>query len=251
MEHGILEFIPAWQKDTALHKFIRYIADGILESDNSGRRKIRFGDPMNPKWTLPIEVALALYGIQERIQFEIPDFPQIEKREGNIFSYEDPPELFDACYDYFLELRLTQAYQDILRKISDEVFFVMFTNRAALQDLHEFLSMYVLECDQEYIEAEYPNLRKLFTKTGRLQRRDAPEWARRAVYFRDRGMCTQCKRDISGLLNPFAKENYDHIMPLSKGGLNDVTNLQLLCRPCNREKSDRLEPVSNSYVRWF
>ena len=33
---------------------------------------------------------------------------------------------------------------------------------------------------------------------------------------------------------------FDHIIPLSKGGSNTVRNIQLLCQKCNREKSNKI-----------
>jgi hypothetical protein len=38
------------------------------------------------------------------------------------------------------------------------------------------------------------------------------------------------------------KRELDHIMPLARGGSNDIANLQWLCSPCNRKKRDR-DPV--------
>lgn len=34
----------------------------------------------------------------------------------------------------------------------------------------------------------------------------------------------------------------DHIMPVARGGTNSPSNLQLLCKPCNRSKSDK-DPI--------
>ncbi|MBF0103144.1 MAG: HNH endonuclease, partial [Desulfobacterales bacterium] len=39
-----------------------------------------------------------------------------------------------------------------------------------------------------------------------------------------------------------SRENleYDHIIPVSKGGSNTARNIELLCEKCNREKSDKI-----------
>ncbi len=59
-----------------------------------------------------------------------------------------------------------------------------------------------------------------------------PEHVRSEVYARDAGACVICG----------AREylEFDHIIPRSKGGANTVNNLQLLCRKCNSQKSDRI-----------
>lgn len=69
------------------------------------------------------------------------------------------------------------------------------------------------------------------------QRRDASNYSRRRVthklkqqvYERDGGKCRLCGTDKG----PF---QVDHIRPYSKGGWNVLTNLQLLCAPCNQKK---------------
>lgn len=53
-----------------------------------------------------------------------------------------------------------------------------------------------------------------------------------AVYKRDGGRCVYC-----GSTNDL---QLDHIIPFSKGGATTVENLQLLCRKCNIEKSNKI-----------
>ena len=52
------------------------------------------------------------------------------------------------------------------------------------------------------------------------------------VWNRDGGKCVKCG----------SNENleFDHIIPFSKGGGNTYRNIQLLCEPCNRTKSNKI-----------
>lgn len=53
-----------------------------------------------------------------------------------------------------------------------------------------------------------------------------------AVYRRDGGRCVYCgsTKDLQ----------IDHIIPFSRGGSSELENLQLLCRKCNIEKSNKI-----------
>ena len=49
------------------------------------------------------------------------------------------------------------------------------------------------------------------------------------VWRRDQGRCTACGCN--------QQLEFDHIIPVSRGGATSVLNLQLLCRGCNRRKA--------------
>lgn len=46
------------------------------------------------------------------------------------------------------------------------------------------------------------------------------------------------------------REQFDHVVALADGGLNDITNLQLLCESCNRMKSHNSVMPNQRYRRW-
>ena len=52
------------------------------------------------------------------------------------------------------------------------------------------------------------------------------------VWRRDGGKCVKC--------GSREKLEYDHIIPVSKGGSNTARNVELLCEKCNREKSNSI-----------
>lgn len=57
------------------------------------------------------------------------------------------------------------------------------------------------------------------------------------LYVLQRGKCTSCADALKNVYH------VDHIEPLSKGGSNSPTNLQLLCPSCNLRKSNKLPHV--------
>lgn len=154
----------------------------------------------------------------------------------------------DSGYDYFTEMSLIGDLDNLIQKMTDEIFYVMFNNRIAMQLLNDWIANFGGTGDSDRIP---PEQRERFTRPGFIKRSSIPRWASRAVYYRDRGRCTYCQKDISGSLSIASKINLDHIVPLAAGGINDVTNLQLLCEECNSRKSDKRLSTSNKYERWY
>ncbi len=61
---------------------------------------------------------------------------------------------------------------------------------------------------------------------------------RKKIYSRDNYRCVRCNK--RGQLQLGVILTIDHIIPRSKGGSNALSNLQTMCRDCNRDKGDKL-----------
>lgn len=64
------------------------------------------------------------------------------------------------------------------------------------------------------------------------ERKPISEDVRMYVWRRDQGRCVQC--------GSVEKLEFDHLIPVSKGGSNTARNIQLLCEACNRVKSAKI-----------
>lgn len=88
---------------------------------------------------------------------------------------------------------------------------------------------------RQYHRQHYKNhigqmrLVKRLRSTGKI---DPVQWEK--ICADNKFLCVQCFEpfDIKDL-------TVDHIMPVSLGGTNDISNLQPLCMPCNRLKGNR------------
>jgi len=60
------------------------------------------------------------------------------------------------------------------------------------------------------------------------------------VYKRAKGFCEYCLSPFEFLPSPY---NIEHIIPISKGGSNELENLALSCFGCNLKKLDKLSGI--------
>lgn len=90
----------------------------------------------------------------------------------------------------------------------------------------------------EYIFA-LRNQKIQYQKSAKYIRSSMTPKLRQAVFERDNFRCQRCGRSskIHGVVL-----HVDHLLPVSKGGTNDMSNLQTLCAECNLYKSNRYNP---------
>lgn len=84
-------------------------------------------------------------------------------------------------------------------------------------------------------EAKLDRLRKIRARGKDIteaRRRAIPGEIRAFVWQRDDGRCVQCGSEDD--------LQFDHVIPVAKGGGNAVDNIQILCGDCNRQKSDSI-----------
>lgn len=90
--------------------------------------------------------------------------------------------------------------------------------------------------DPDYVAAALEGAlrvaKRLVLTPGQRDTRSIPQEVKAEVWQRDGGKCVECG-DGHYL-------EFDHIIPLSRGGATSAANLQILCRACNRAKGARI-----------
>ncbi|MEV6279123.1 HNH endonuclease [Nocardia sp. NPDC051832] len=241
-ENRETEFIATWPTDTLVHRLARMAAhDMFYDEIDTTPSSWELRDETAPRGVRPVRymsvtVAMRHYGLEHGADsFEVPRTSDVS----------------DACHDYFTsDLMWSETYDQLLHTMAAEVFHTVFPYRTMLYNLNRIAAAVVSELDAEMCSEE-PKVASLFAQPGRLARKKFPDWAQPVVCHRDRNHCTYCRCDLTRGGTPLGKGNFDHMVPLAEGGLNDITNIQLLCRDCNSEKSAKLIEPSDQYIKWF
>lgn len=138
-----------------------------------------------------------------------------------------PQDNIEACKLIFLAERITQVTGVAVLEEDEEFYSIKNT-------LAEVLSESEVRIAQQRADEEFAELtsQEGQAQDAQQERSAIPSAVRREVWRRDGGKCTRCG----------SRENleYDHIIPVAKGGSNTARNIELLCEACNRLKSDSI-----------
>ena len=222
-------------KESYLHRFVEFAVERILFEQNkymaidveSAIDKDRFENVINKNHEV-----FYRYGYKYTT-FELA----IMHYQGCIEKMEDwiakniKPEEFEsldvaARYTNYLE----DNYYDVIDSIKNEVVYLLFQNREFLMHFNVFMSDAL---------------------SGKSDRKYVPSWVKSAVKYRDKCKCVCCQKDLSGIMDveEYREKQYDHIVPLEEGGLNDVSNMQLMCERCNQEKG--IKTYTNNIYHFY
>lgn len=86
----------------------------------------------------------------------------------------------------------------------------------------------------------YHKRRARIAQTGGSYTRS--EWRKLCEFYDHRCLCCGMK---------FQRLTVDHVLPLSKGGTNNIQNIQPLCRSCNSRKHDKEIDYRYTLPPWF
>lgn len=154
---------------------------------------------------------------------------QHDPNAGPLWAYFQ--QVINWAYDNFNVGKLKRVMKDLdWAKLYDEFSDKPLDNKANERRILELI-------DQGTVEIQNPKGIIPYVLTGDeqlLSLRAFPKSIRMKVYNRQGGKCAICGK-------PFPEEEMeaDHILPWAKGGRTTIDNCQMLCRACNRKKSDK------------
>ena len=149
---------------------------------------------------------------------------------------DDCKKKFNYYNENFENLKLLELVEN----------FNLFNQRMENEKLNYLIRKHVISLDTQGYRTNFPKtypyilhsklepilVRDKKNASDNKQSRHISQDIKDVVWRRDEGKCVECGSN--------KKLEFDHIIPYSKGGSNTYRNIQLLCEPCNRHKSDKI-----------
>ena len=219
-----IRLLENYPKYTPLHQYIEYVVESVIWEDYQREIKEVISLKRNTLW---VDYLLDAH-----------------KFDLNIVKWHKNNQQNKYVDEYLIFLNDSDILNNLLSIVSKEVFHVIFSNKKVLHNFAKLAAVHIIEIAPSF----YP---EKLTSKGYLKRATIPIWVKNTIFHRDKGICTNCKTDLTRLINMQGLLHFDHIVPLSQGGMNDVTNLQVLCSSCNLKKSSRHQCSSFEYESWY
>lgn len=213
--------IEKWSKpskQTLVHEYIKMI---YLDDQNY---------TLDKHFTVPV-----IKEIQKLLEYYNINYSNI-----GILDVDELDDLdCDETIEEYAEELQSFFVDNLLDIIVDDVFTILYADKNFMYEFNRQCSEIIATLKQK----DYPDLLKA---DGIIKRIDYyPEWLKNGIFYRDKGRCSLCGCDLTGVFNIETSKNYDHIIPLKRGGNNDPSNLQLTCETCNKSKGAKNSNFKN------
>jgi 5-methylcytosine-specific restriction endonuclease McrA len=151
-------------------------------------------------------------------------------RTGKFFTQREMSE------EEYLDILARQQYSPVavMKDSTNRKCWWMFGDEFYWED-EDYSQEEVKALVLERIEQKEKRVKRALTRVRQeasWEREPIPDDVKLFVWQRDRGCCVKCESNKN--------LEYDHIIPVSKGGSNTARNIQLLCQNCNRSKGGNL-----------
>lgn len=192
-------------------------------------------------WKYTYKVITSIFSILMIFSFTSFEINEVDENEKNVMYFAIIFFILLAIAPWFFLIKknkpaeensdTTVSIKADIDEVSEGNFVAVITNtpiELSAELLEQFKDKLTEELrnDGEFVS----NIEIKYNKAKR--KRTISQDVKDRVWNRDGGKCVQCG----------SNENleFDHIIPFSKGGANTYRNIQLLCQPCNRSKSDSI-----------
>lgn len=106
----------------------------------------------------------------------------------------------------------------------------------------EIVEEYDTEVRSPSVAIKLPAVVRLIKAITRKSRK--VKFSRQNIYLRDGGKCQYCQEKV-----PLEEATFDHVVPRSKGGKTNWTNIVIACQDCNLKKGSRTPEQARMKLR--
>lgn len=151
--------------------------------------------------------------------------------EGDFYKYRYQ-EVEDILHRQFERIYINNNinYEAALHKVELQGLFDLSYDQ--FEEFKEKEVREALERGADILNLDISKYPKSIKMNEYISERAISQQVKDLVWNRDNGNCRKCGNN--------ERLEFDHIIPFSKGGSNTYRNIQLLCEPCNRKKSNNI-----------